>query len=461
LKKLFSISLEEKKFISLCYFFSSFEGSVTLYTGKAEDEDSSYLFLFPTKVSTLQTEKTLASSIKESRNSPTKNPFDHLQEDLNFGEEDFIEWVGFLPYELGGYSDRDKTFKKHSTTLPLYYFQKSAFTIQFKHGKNQATVFFDPLAEAFLTSEEKKWQKKLLDKQFFQDFTQGLKPLNRKKITSSISYRESKRNYLAKIQKIQEEIEEGNVYQANLSHEMVFQMDTSPKDLFFLMLEEHKAPFSALFCLREYQILSLSPERFLKKEGEKLVTMPIKGTIQRGLTKEKDQQYLQALLSSEKDRAELLMITDLLRNDLSKISQIGSVKVDELFAYKGFSNVWHLFSKIQSIALLDKHPIEIIRALFPGGSITGCPKLSAQKIIEELEDRPRGIYTGSIGYFKNNGDFDFNIAIRTLLSQESHHSLGLGGAIVIDSEKEKEYAETYHKGASFFKGLGLQWEDIF
>lgn len=450
MKELYSIFIEESKFISLAYYFSSFEGTVFLYSGMAKENDTSYLFLFPTRVCSYKPESSLACSLSEC-----EHPFNHLEKDLIFGKEDFVEWVGYLSYELGGYSDLDKTFIKYSSILPLYYFQKSAFIFQFNHQKNSLHVFYDLFFEKLAKDEEKKWIKLFLNEAFFQDFLQDLNPINKKKITSSIIYRESKSSYLAKIQKIQEEIKEGNVYQANLSHEMVFKTDASANDLFFSMLEKHGTPFSAFFSLKEYSIISFSPERFLKKSGQNLTTSPIKGTIKRGEKKEEDLRNLETLLSSEKDRAELLMITDLLRNDLSKISPVGSVKVDKLFAYEAFSNVWHLFSDIKSLALNNVNSIEIIRALFPGGSITGCPKLSAQKIIEDLEERPRGIYTGSIGFFKNNGDFDFNIAIRTMLYQKSFQSLGLGGAVVIDSEKENEYAETYDKGGSFLEGLGL------
>jgi para-aminobenzoate synthetase component 1 len=200
-------------------------------------------------------------------------------------------------------------------------------------------------------------------------------------------------------------------------------------------------------------MISTSPERFLCKKDQWLETRPIKGTIQRGKTVEEDEILKKKLLSSSKERAELLMITDLMRNDLGKISVIGSVQALEIWRCEAYTNVFHLLSIIRSQARPELTPLDIVRSCFPGGSITGCPKLRAMEVIDQLEERSRGIYTGAIGYFTGGGNFDLNIAIRTLVANNHFFSLQLGGGIVIDSNPEEEYQETLFKGASIFQIL--------
>lgn len=468
-----TFSCKEEKFLDLCFFFSTYEGTAILYTGKATENDASFLFLFPTEVITLQSNQTLFSSSKQKQIKMCTDPFTHLEEQIGLfcssgqkncnypNQEDFIKWVGYLSYEMGGYSDRDKQFTQQKSILPLCYFQKSAIVIKFCHKDQSCTLFIDPKAEKYLTDEENKWFRIFQSKKDFSDLIKKSIKASKNSIKASLIKIENKEEYLKKIETIQEEIREGNVYQANLSHEIYFKTEAKPHEIFFSMIENHPTPFAAYLNLKEYQIISLSPERFLKKEGRRLLTIPIKGTIERGKNETEDLKNYKKLQASEKDKAELVMITDLLRNDLSKVSKVGSVIVKKLFEIEGFSNVWHLHSVIESECLENQTPISIVRALFPGGSITGCPKLASLETIQNLEKRPRGIYTGSIGYFTNRGDFDFNIAIRTLLYHQKHQSLGIGGAIVIDSDTEKEYAETLHKGAAFFHSLGIPWDDIF
>lgn len=444
IKKTFS-SFLEKDFLSFSSYFSSFDGTIILFTGKGKEKDRSFLFLFPI-------EKII---VKEQ-----KDPYAYIREKITPSKSgNYPQWAGFFSYEMGGYSDPDRIFSKHKGPLPLAYFQQSALVFVFHHYINICELYFDEKYQGLLDKEQREWFLKIITekdiKNLFSEKSKSVLPSN-----TSLKYVENKKDYLEKIEKIQKEIILGNVYQANLSHEIHFDTNISPYSLFEKMIKEHPAPFSAFINLEEFQIVSNSPERFLKKDDDILSTTPIKGTFPRGKTPLEDENNYQELLSSEKDRAELLMITDLLRNDLSKVCKVGSVKVNELFSIKGYSNVWHLNSDIEGKAIQTKDPISLIQALFPGGSIAGCPKLASLELIETLEDRPRGIYTGSIGYFTNKGDFDFNIAIRTLLYTKEHQSLGLGGAIVIDSEKEKEYQETLDKGCSFFESLGVLWESI-
>jgi para-aminobenzoate synthetase component 1 len=245
----------------------------------------------------------------------------------------------------------------------------------------------------------------------------------------------------------------GDIYQVNLSQQFVFKGKRNPFDIFYKLTQTNPAPFSAYLRLKNFSVVSSSPERFLTKQEGWLESRPIKGTMPRGKTPEEDQKNLTALLNSEKNKAELLMITDLTRNDLGKVSVPGSVSTLKTNSVASFENVHHLFSVIKSRALPGLHSVELLKACFPGGSITGCPKLSAMEVIAKLENRARGLYTGSIGYFSDNGDFDFSIAIRTLVISDEEIEVQLGGAIVADSDPREEYEETMHKGSSIFNAL--------
>jgi para-aminobenzoate synthetase component 1 len=260
--------------------------------------------------------------------------------------------------------------------------------------------------------------------------------------------------YSSKIERAKDLIASGDIYQVNLSQQICFEGERDPYDIFRKLAQKNPAPFSAYLKGKDFAIVSSSPERFLEKKGDYLETRPIKGTIPRGNNNVEDEHNRRELLSSEKEKAELLMITDLMRNDLSKISFPGSVETIDLWRCEPYTNVFHLLSIIRSHAKPNIHPVDLIRQCFPGGSITGCPKLRAMEVIAELEKRARGIYTGSIGYISANGDFDFNIAIRTLVFNAQRLDIQLGGAIVADSISEKEYQETLHKGKSIFNVLG-------
>ena len=261
-----------------------------------------------------------------------------------------------------------------------------------------------------------------------------------------------------KIKKIQELIAEGEVYEVNLSHELVIDKPKwiDPFSVFLEINRTNPAPFSAYLKLKDYSIVSSSPERFLLKEKKYLETRPIKGTINRGMTEKEDLENIAYLLSSEKEKAELRMISDLLRNDLYLTCEKNSIEAKELFRIEKYSNVFHMLSIIVGKSKENIHPVDILKHCFPGGSITGCPKLASQNVIAAFEKRERGIYTGCIGYFAKNGDFDFNIAIRTMFFQKKMIYLPVGGAILLDSDPEKEYFETYYKAKSMLEALKLQ-----
>lgn len=271
------------------------------------------------------------------------------------------------------------------------------------------------------------------------------------------------KEYVKKVKELQRYIETGDIYQANLTRQISGHFEGSSRALFSQMKRFCPAPFSAYLELPSRTILSASPELFLRFSGRRVTTCPIKGTRPRFRDAMADQQSAFDLIRSEKELAELIMITDLERNDLGKICDYGSVEVEELVAQRSFSHVHHLMSVIHGWLKPEISQVEALASCFPGGSITGAPKKRAMEIIQELEVQPRGLYTGAIGYFGFNGESQFNIAIRTLEICENRFSFGVGSGITIDSDPQKEFEETQHKAAgllqalTYFSKLSVQW----
>ena len=254
--------------------------------------------------------------------------------------------------------------------------------------------------------------------------------------------------YLQAFRRIQHYIREGDCYQVNLAQRFSARCQGSPWVAYETLRHINPAPFSAFLNYPEVQILSSSPERFLKCAAGRVETKPIKGTRPRSPNPEEDMYSNQALRESLKDRAENLMIVDLLRNDIGKNCVPGSVHVPELFAVESYATVHHLVSTVRGQLSPQHHALDLLRDCFPGGSITGAPKIRAMEIIEELEPNRRGVYCGSIGYIGFDGTMDSNIAIRTLVHSGGQIRFWAGGGIVADSEPESEYQECYHKAAA-------------
>ncbi|MDO8494298.1 MAG: aminodeoxychorismate synthase component I [Deltaproteobacteria bacterium] len=262
--------------------------------------------------------------------------------------------------------------------------------------------------------------------------------------------------YLQAAEKILQNLNAGDCYQVNLTQRFMTPAYQSPWELYRYLREFSPAPYAAFIQAENFQILSSSPECFLKaKEDGTLTTLPIKGTRRRGATKEEDEKLKQELFTSEKDRAELLMITDLERNDLGKVSLAGSVTVDHLHRLETYPQVHHLVSTIRSKRDPRFNIIDCLAALSPGGSITGAPKIRAMEIIRELEPVNRGVYTGAIGWIGPQNTAHLNIAIRTIVTQEATAYFSCGGGIVIDSDPQTEYEESLTKALGMMKSLGL------
>ena len=274
------------------------------------------------------------------------------------------------------------------------------------------------------------------------------------RMRSNFQPTQSKPSFIDNVNRIHSYIHAGDCYQTNLSQEFTGRFEGDPWSGFQALAQAYPTPYSAFLRIDGYSVLSLSPERFFEIEGDSIATSPIKGTRPRGNTPEQDARFAEELQASEKDRAENLMIVDLLRNDLSVNARVGSVRVEKLFALESYRNVHHLVSHIRAELAEGVSPIKALMDAFPGGSITGAPKIRAMEIIDELEPHWRGPYCGSVFYWGLDGALDSSIAIRTMLCD----STGVircwgGGGIVADSDAESEYQETLTKVQSMMTFL--------
>lgn len=272
-------------------------------------------------------------------------------------------------------------------------------------------------------------------------------------VIGAIEANMDKDGYARAFDRIKHYLKEGDCYQVNLTQRFTADCEGDPWTAYLALRELNAAPFSGYLNLPEAQILSSSPERFLKLTNGIVETKPIKGTRPRKQDVMEDHQQIQQLQNSKKDKAENVMIVDLLRNDLSKTCKKGSVKVPALFAVESYATVHHLVSTVTGKLADNQHALDLLRSCFPGGSITGAPKIRAMEIIEEIEPHRRGVYCGSIGYLGFDGNMDTNIAIRTLVHSNNTIRFWAGGGIVNDSVMEDEYQECFDKAAAMIRLL--------
>lgn len=259
-----------------------------------------------------------------------------------------------------------------------------------------------------------------------------------------IKLRIHKEEYMAKVKKMLDYIHRGDIYEASFCQEFYAEdTELAPLRSYKHLNEISKPPFATYLKIRDQYLLSASPERYLRKEGSKVLSQPIKGTAKRAQFLKADVQLVNSLRNNPKERSENIMIVDLVRNDLSRVAKKGTVEVEELCKVYTFEQVHQLISTVKAIVPDETNPIDIIKATFPMGSMTGAPKISAMKIIEELEETKRGLYSGTVGYFTPVGDFDFNVVIRSILynATKKYISYSVGGAITARSIPEKEYEE--------------------
>lgn len=393
-----------------------------------------------------------------------KNPLDDLKKELSkykVENKSFLPFiggaVGYLSYDLGNYMEELPRTAVDDTNVYDLYFGLYNWVIVVDHLENKtyiATPDLDVHNEEILA---KKVEKRIQDAQLngIDNICYEEKDVEPIKLKSNFT----KTQFEDAVRKVQNYIRQGDIYQANLTQRFSGKTSLTSYELYRDLRKFSPAPFGAFLNFEDSKILSNSPERFIKCIDRKVETRPIKGTRPRGKTIEEDLKLQEELKNSEKDRAELLMIVDLERNDIGRISKIGSVKVPELFVIEPYANVNHLVATVVG-ELDDKNDsIDAIKATFPGGSITGAPKIRSMEIIDELEPTQRNVYTGSIGYIGFNGDMDLNIAIRTIIKQKEDVYFQVGGGMTWDSNPEDEYQETLDKAKSIMKALRGYYEE--
>ncbi len=394
------------------------------------------------------------------------NPFDELRKQLNrFSLEregldiPFLGGaVGFFSYDLGRMVETLPVQAEDDLNTPDIYLGFYHTVLAIDHMENRAFI----IASGLPQEGEKAAGKAAAELRYIKEkLAQPLPALSDPWQEADIGARDIRTHftpdtYGRAVETIKDYIVAGDIYQANMTQRFDAPLLMPPYQLYRRLRQANPAPFAAyLDCGDGFRVLSSSPERFLLLENNVVETRPIKGTRPRGKTPEEDRANSEELLSSEKDRAELVMIIDLERNDLGRVCTYGTVRVPELIALEEYATVFHLVSTVHGQLAPGKDTVDLLKASFPGGSITGAPKIRAMEIIEELEPVRRGVYTGSIGYLGFDGRADLNIAIRTLINKGDRLYLQVGGAIVADSDPRLEYEETLHKAKALLKSLGV------
>jgi para-aminobenzoate synthetase component 1 len=352
--------------------------------------------------------------------------------------------IGYLSYDLGAYLQGIKSpTQPELATVPLAHFGFYDWAITLDHYEHKAWLFLanqHESTEALVEEVLSLWR----------GVSQDLRPFVLKDSFSALIPNDE---YIDGFLQIHQELRSGRAYQVNYTQAFHAFYEGDAWEAYHRICKKNPVPFAAFMRLEDLDVLSFSPERFLLHEQGRLLTSPIKGTISRSADETVDNQLKLHLMASEKDRAENVMIVDLLRNDLGKIARPGTVKVLNLCQIQSYSSVHHLVSDIEAIALDEMHPLDYLLACFPGGSITGAPKREAMHIINEREPYGRGIYCGSIVYCSTHGRLDSNIAIRTITANNNILHLAAGGGIVIDSVGDDEYRECFTKIEAIINGL--------
>tara|TARA_B100001057_G_scaffold500894_1_gene618607 strand:+ start:22220 stop:23500 length:1281 start_codon:yes stop_codon:yes gene_type:complete len=367
---------------------------------------------------------------------PKKNIFKSFQKFL----DDNKDWVfGHFSYDL-----KNEIEDLKSENMDFFEFDKLNFFIPFyifKVKNKTLTIIYD---------DSKKDTVSIYNKILNQNHSKIVKG------KFSVKPNISKKKYLSIINLIKNHIQKGDIYEMNFCQEFKVEFnDFSPSNLFFILNNYSQSPFASFYKVNHKYCLCSSPERYIRHKNNKVISQPIKGTALRTTNLRIDDDSKKNLLKSEKDFSENVMIVDLVRNDLSITAKKNSVKVEELAKLYSYKNVHHLISTISSRIKDEYHPLDVIKNSFPMGSMTGAPKIRSMELIEKYENIKRGLYSGSIGFFNPDLDFDFNVVIRSLLfNQKSNYlSFIVGGAITIDSDPNKEYEECLIKAKSILNVL--------
>lgn len=362
-----------------------------------------------------------------------------LQVFIDENKDSYI--FGYLSYDLKNDVEHLKSSNFDGLNFPDLHFWKPKYVVQLQK-ENYIFLQGDKNEEIF---------------DFLNYFLEEEADANFHKFKIEFQARTSKADYIKNVNKLKSSIQRGDVYEVNYCQEFYAEnvKIDFPDDTYFKLNNISKAPFSSFLKLKDYLVFCGSPERYIQKKGNKLISQPIKGTAARNEDGIIDNQNKLTLEKSQKERSENVMIVDLVRNDFSKIAAKGTVNVEELCKVYSFATVHQMISTIACEPTETTNFTDIIRATFPMGSMTGAPKISAMELIEKHEDFKRGLYSGSIGYISPNGDFDFNVVIRSLIynRKTNYLSCAVGGAITIQSDPEAEYEECQIKVKKIMDGL--------
>jgi len=391
------------------------------------------------------------------------DPFDVLKELISryslasSGYSPFLAGaVGYFGYDLCHFVEKLPRKSVDDLELPDCYLGFYDLVLSFDHLTNRLSISSSGLPEKEPAKRRKRAKLRLgealdiLNKASPEDFS-----VREEYKISEIRSNFSRTSYLNAVERAREYIRAGDIFQVNLSQRFSCSQPALPFTIYEHLRQINPAPFASFLNFPELAIVSASPERFLRISGRKVQTRPIKGTRPRGKDDVEDRRLAKELWDSEKDRAELIMIVDLERNDLGRVCEYGTVRVPELITLETHPTVFHLVSTVEGVLKEGNGCIDCIKACFPGGSITGAPKIRAMEIIDELEPNQRGVYTGSIGYIGFNGETDLNIVIRTMVIAHGKIYFHAGGGIVADSDPEIEYEETLHKARALMETLTI------
>lgn len=366
--------------------------------------------------------------------SEEKDTLNRLQ---SFIDQHPHTWIpGFLSYDLKNELEELDSIHPNNTEMPRAYFFVPKYTLLI--GKYNVEIQGDD------------------PESIMKDIENTIVRESPHEFQGKLQYRMSRNDYFKAFQNIQDHLQKGDCYEVNLCQEFFAEnAKVNPLSLYQRLNETSPTPFSCFFKWGEKYILSASPERFLSKQGNTLLSQPIKGTARRGITAEEDEEIKNALVSSDKEISENVMIVDLVRNDLTKSAVPGTVHVPELAKVYSFKQVHQLISTVACTVDKNINTTQIIANTFPPGSMTGAPKVRAMEIIDRYENSRRGVYSGALGYFSPQGNFDFSVVIRTLIynAESNYLSFHTGGAITLQSDPEQEYHESLLKGKALFEVL--------
>lgn len=421
--------------------------------------------------------KSRGNDINITQDSQTKNltedPFTVLDNLLKTYQLDYHSSlmpfiggaVGYLSYDLCHFIENLPSVAVDDLKLPECYFCFYDVVLAFDNLEEKAYIISTGFPES--TEKERKnraiqrlnkMRKRIAcDAVSSSEIVTAPISLPEKEVTIKGDF--GQQEYVKVIDKARQYIIDGDIFEVNISQRFESQLNIKPYKLYRKLRSINPAPFACYLGFDDVTVVSASPERFLRLQGDFVETRPIKGTRPRGNNPQQDEKLADELLNSVKDRAENMMIVDLERNDLGRVCRYGSVKVTEMAILEVFPTVFHLTSTVVGRLEEGKKGIDLLRATFPGGSITGAPKVRAMEIIDELEPTRRSIYTGNIGYLSFNGNLDLNIAIRTFIIKGKRVYFQVGGAVVYDSDPEAEYKETLHKAKALIDSLNAASTD--